>query len=64
MIRTSTLPHLHLFGIIDNLELQIKKRGAPPLGGGMIIFKCPVVKNVKTLDFVDAGRIKRIRGIA
>lgn len=64
MLRTVSLPTLHLFGIIDGLELQIKKRGAAPLGGGLVIFKCPVVKNVKTLDFVDAGRIKRIRGIA
>lgn len=27
-------------------------------------FLCPVVKQVKTLNFVDAGKIKRIRGIA
>ncbi len=43
---------------------QIKKRGAAPLGGGQVIFKCPVVRNVKTLNFVDGGKIKRIRGIA
>ncbi|KAJ9116193.1 hypothetical protein QFC20_000873 [Naganishia adeliensis] len=64
MIRTVTLPHLHLFGIEDGLELQIKKRGAAPLGGGQVLFRCPVVKNVKTLNFVDPGKIKRIRGIS
>ncbi|KAG7092539.1 hypothetical protein E1B28_008889 [Marasmius oreades] len=64
LIRTVTLPHLQLFGISDGVELRIKKRGAPPGGGGEVQFLCPVVKQVKTLNFIDPGRIKRIRGIA
>lgn len=63
MIRTVTLPHLHLFGIRD-VELAIKKRGSAPLGGGSVVFKCPVVRALNTLRFTDAGRIRRIRGIA
>ena len=43
---------------------KIKKRGSPPLGGGEVLFLCPVVKQVKTLNFVEIGKIKRIRGIA
>jgi len=46
------------------LELRIKKRGSSPLGGGEIQFLCPVIKQVKTLNFVATGKIKRIRGIA
>ncbi|KAF7789517.1 hypothetical protein EIP86_000463 [Pleurotus ostreatoroseus] len=64
IMRTVTLPHLQLFGISDGLELRIKKRGSAPLGGGEVQFLCPVVKQLKTLNFVDAGKIKRIRGIA
>lgn len=79
MIRTVTLPHLHLFGITDGLELQvnyaalwmrsqangqIKKRGAAPLGGGQVIFKCPIVRKLKTLQFLEKGKIKKIRGVA
>ncbi|RDB21495.1 putative RNA 3'-terminal phosphate cyclase-like protein [Hypsizygus marmoreus] len=64
LIRTVTLPHLQLFGVSDGLELRIKKRGAPPEGGGEVQFLCPIVKQVKTLNFVDPGRIKRIRGAA
>ncbi|GJJ14526.1 hypothetical protein Clacol_008791 [Clathrus columnatus] len=64
LIRTVTLPHLQPFGIEDGLELRIKKRGAPPLGGGEVQFICPIVKQVKTLNFVQPGRIKRIRGIS
>ncbi|KAJ3787435.1 18S rRNA biogenesis protein [Lentinula aff. detonsa] len=64
LIRTVTLPHLQLFGISDGLELRIKKRGAPPGGGGEVQFLCPIVKQVKTLNFVEPGKIKRIRGIS
>lgn len=46
------------------LDLQIKRRGSPPLGGGEVQFLCPIVKQAKTLNFVDPGRIKRIRGIS
>ncbi|PPQ63083.1 hypothetical protein CVT24_005938 [Panaeolus cyanescens] len=64
IIRTVSLPHLQLFGVSDGLELRIKKRGSPPLGGGEVQFLCPIVKQVKTLNFVEPGKIKRIRGIA
>ncbi|KAL0946638.1 hypothetical protein HGRIS_012834 [Hohenbuehelia grisea] len=64
LLRTVTLPHLQLFGISDGLEFRIKKRGAAPAGGGEAQLLCPVVKQVKTLNFVDPGKIKRIRGIA
>jgi RNA 3'-terminal phosphate cyclase-like protein len=43
---------------------KIKRRGASPGGGGEIQFLCPILKQVKTLNFVDPGKIKRIRGIA
>ena len=28
------------------------------------MFLCPIVKQVKTLNFVEPGKVKRIRGIA
>ena len=46
------------------MKTKIKKRGSPPLGGGEVLFVCPVVKQVKTLNFVEPGKVKRIRGIA
>lgn len=46
------------------VRLKIKKRGSPPLGGGEVLFLCPIVKQVKTLNFVEPGKIKRIRGIS
>ncbi|KAF5389806.1 hypothetical protein D9757_003724 [Collybiopsis confluens] len=48
----------------DDNDLSIKKRGALPGGGGEVQFLCPIVKQVKTLNFVEPGKIKRIRGIS
>jgi RNA 3'-terminal phosphate cyclase-like protein len=42
---------------------QIAKRGAPPLGGGEVVFRCPNVKQMPPIDWTDMGKIKRIRGI-
>lgn len=48
----------------EGLELKIKQRGMRPLGGGEIIFKCPVRKTLRSLQFAKPGMIKRIRGVA
>jgi len=64
LIRTFLLPTIQLFGAFDGLELKITKRGAEPGGGGEVYFRCPAVRSVKTLNFVDPGRVKRIRGVA
>ncbi|KAI8846487.1 RNA 3'-terminal phosphate cyclase/enolpyruvate transferase [Chytridium lagenaria] len=65
-IRTVTLPNLRRFLPTEEaVDMKISKRGAPPLGGGEIVFRCPCVRTVKTLQLTDFGRgIKRIRGIA
>lgn len=64
LLRTVFLPQLKRFGIAEGVELKITKRGAPPLGGGEIYFKCPIVKQLAPVQFIDEGRIKRIRGLA
>ena len=70
-LRTVTLPHLALFMPLDAvsmlasaLELRIVKRGAAPGGGGEIFFRAPLVHALRPLDFVEPGRIRKIRGIA
>jgi len=63
-IKNVTLPLLKHFGIEGNLNLQIKKRGAPPLGGGRVEFVCPVIRELRPIDLTDPGLIKRIRGVA
>lgn len=44
--------------------VQVIRRGAPPGGGGVVEFKCPIVRELKPIDFTDPGLIKRIRGNA
>lgn len=53
-----------MFGVNEGLDLKILKRGSPPLGGGEVSFSCPVVSNFQNIDLSDAGRVKKIRGIA
>ncbi len=62
----------------SSLELRIVKRGCPPLGGGEVFFCCPLLPTtgttasggsasgglLRTLNFTNPGRIRRIRGIA
>lgn len=43
---------------------KVKRRGAPPAGGGLVEFRCPIVRELKPIDFTDPGLIKRIRGNA
>ncbi|KAJ1547644.1 rRNA-processing endoribonuclease [Nowakowskiella sp. JEL0078] len=63
-LRTVTLPILKNFGITEGVELKISKRGAIPLGGGEVFFRCPIVRALKTCQLLEAGQISRIRGIA
>lgn len=62
--RTVTLPLLSHFGISEGLELKIQRRGAPPQGGGEITFKSPIIRTLRSINLVNEGKIKRIRGIA
>jgi len=62
VLRTVTLPLLEKFGV--TMDLKIKKRGAPPKGGGMVIFSCSVVSELTAVQMTNVGLVKRIRGIA
>ncbi|PKI85843.1 hypothetical protein MVES1_000656 [Malassezia vespertilionis] len=70
-IRTVTLPILAMFLPLDSvsilassLELRIVKRGAAPQGGGEVFFRAPLIASLRALNFVECGRIRKIRGIA
>ncbi|KAJ3345523.1 hypothetical protein HDU83_004030 [Entophlyctis luteolus] len=68
-LRTVSLPLLRKFlpeNTTTPLELKITKRGAPPLGGGQIVFECPCVKSLRAATLLmDPGLgVRRIRGIA
>ncbi|CAK0802432.1 unnamed protein product [Prorocentrum cordatum] len=54
--RTATLPLLAKFGISEQLVFKIQKRGAPPLGGGEVVFSCPTLKGIQPLELLDEGK--------
>ncbi|EFN89340.1 RNA 3'-terminal phosphate cyclase-like protein [Harpegnathos saltator] len=64
-ILTAGVPILKKFLAGDNeVVLKICKRGAAPLGGGEVCFKCPISRNLKTIQLEDSGMVKRVRGTA
>lgn len=34
-----------------------------PLGGGEVVFKCPVRTKLRPIQLLNSGMIKRVRGI-
>ncbi|KFM57814.1 RNA 3'-terminal phosphate cyclase-like protein, partial [Stegodyphus mimosarum] len=64
-IKLSSLPVLKRFIIKDDdLEIKIISRGMAPEGGGEVLFRCPVVNNIRPFKCLDAGKVKRVRGVA
>jgi RNA 3'-terminal phosphate cyclase-like protein len=62
-LRSIGLPMLEKFGFEEKIQLKVKKRGFPPLGGGEVYLFIPVVKALKPIHMVDPGLIKRVRGL-
>lgn len=67
-VRGAALPMLKRFLVVDDgLELKIKQRGlSTPADGkvaaGEVQFKCPVRKNMRAIQCVKPGMVKRVRG--
>lgn len=65
LLKQSSLPILKRFFLVDDgLELKIQKRGSAPGGGGQVLFRCPIRRALRAQQFIDQGKIKRIRGVA
>ena len=63
VFRTVTLPLLRHFGI-DGAALHVAKRGAMPLGGGEVRLEVPPVRQLDPISLLQAGKVKRVRGVA
>jgi len=63
-LRTVTLPLLTHFGLSEGLALHVNKRGAPPDGGGEVHLQMSIVRELTPCDLVEAGLVKRVRGVA
>ena len=65
LFRTVTLRLMRFFmPDAEELSIKILKRGAPPLGGGEILFVCPVVRQLQSVQLDEPGHLTKIRGIS
>jgi len=64
LVKASLLPALRKFVLNEGLELRVAKRGAAPLGGGQVVLRVPVTRQLRPVQAMDQGKIKRIRGTA
>lgn len=65
LLRYSSINVLKKFLLIDEgLEIKVLKRGAAPGGGGQVLMRIPIRKNLRPLQLMEQGKIKRIRGVA
>ena len=45
-------------------SIRVTRRGAAPAGGGTVVFHCPIVRELRPVEMVDFGLVKRVRGSA
>nr|CAH7736762.1 unnamed protein product [Callosobruchus chinensis] len=65
LIKTSMFETMKKFILDDEgLKLKICKRGLLPLGGGEVIFECPIRRQTRPVQIMDGGMVKRVRGTA
>ena len=55
VFRTVTLPLLKRLGIEEGLELKVPKRGSRPLGGGEVVLRVPVIRQLPPVNLMDEG---------
>ncbi|XP_037072764.1 RNA 3'-terminal phosphate cyclase-like protein [Pollicipes pollicipes] len=65
-LKHSCLPVLRCYLLLadEQLQLKIVRRGMAPGGGGQVLFSCPVQRTLRATQWLDAGKVKRIRGVA
>ena len=66
-LKQSSLPLMkRFFGVADDqeLQIQIQSRGLTPEGGGKVLYKCPIRRTLRPIQCLEAGKVKRIRGVA
>ncbi len=62
--KMSTCVLLQKLIVGDTVEFKINKRGVLPKGTGEVYFKIPIITGLAPFDWINEGKIKRIRGVA
>lgn len=60
------LPILKRFigDVEGSIDIKVSARGFKPEGGGKVLFTCPIVRQLKPVQWIDPGLVKRVRGLA
>ena len=61
-IRDVVFPLLAHWGV-EGASLRVTKRGAAPSGGGAVSLVVPTVRELKPVQLVEEGYVKRVRGV-
>ena len=70
LLRLGALPVLWRFGVGEarddgaRLSIEVQTRGSAPGGGGACVLRCPAVRELSSIDAVDPGLVKKVRGLA
>ena len=62
--KMSTCVLLQKLIIGDTVEFKINRRGILPNGIGEVDFKIPIITGLAPFDWLNEGKIKRVRGVA
>lgn len=62
-LRGTTLPMLYHFGI-ESIAIKTLRRGSPPNGGGEVELTCQLIRELKPVELIEPGLVKRVRGTA
>ena len=62
--KMSTLVLLQKLIVGDTVEFKIIRRGVLPNGVGEVDFKIPIITGLAPFDWLNEGKIKRVRGVA
>ncbi len=63
ILKNVTLPLLRNFGI-EGMSLAVTRRGAAPNGGGLVQFTAPILRELRPVNIIETGLVKRVRGVA
>jgi RNA 3'-terminal phosphate cyclase-like protein len=62
--KMSTCVLLQKLIVGDTVEFKINRRGVLPNGVGEVQFKIPIITGLAPFDWLNEGKIKRVRGVA
>jgi len=58
-LSSTTVDLIKQFGV-EEINIKINKRGAPPEGGGSVTLQCSPVRQLKPINLINQGKVIRL----